>query len=100
MSGAAQALVRSLVAGGAIVLPDSGAWPAVKETLEWHRLAPWAWAGIDAARKRGQHLGRPRKLNGTQVEHAREMLDLGKSRNEVARILNVNPSTLYRRLHA
>jgi len=56
-------------------------------------------AGMDAARSRGQHLGRPRKLNPSQIEHAREMIDQGKSRNEVARLLSVNPSTLYRCLH-
>ena len=57
-------------------------------------------AGMDAARKRGQHIGRSQKLDHAQVEHAREMIDQGKSRNEVARILSVNPSTLYRRLQA
>ena len=57
-------------------------------------------AGMDAARRRGQHLGRPRKLNQTQLDHAKEMLEQGKSRNEVARILSVVPSTLYRRLQA
>jgi len=55
-------------------------------------------AGMDAARQRGKHLGRPKKLDHAQIEHAREMIDQGKSRNEVARLLSVNPSTLYRRL--
>ena len=57
-------------------------------------------AGIEAARQRGQHLGRPAKLNNTQVVHARELIDQGKSRNEVARLFKVDPSTLYRRLQA
>ena len=57
-------------------------------------------AGMDAARKRGQHLGRPKKLDHAQLAHAREMIEQGKSRNEVARLLSVNPSTLYRRLQA
>jgi DNA invertase Pin-like site-specific DNA recombinase len=55
-------------------------------------------AGIEAARQRGQHLGRPNKLNATQVKHARKLIDDGTSRNEVARILDINPSTLYRNL--
>ncbi len=55
-------------------------------------------AGIEAARKRGQHLGRPRKLNATQLKHAIELIEEGKPRNQVARILDVNPSTLYRNL--
>jgi DNA invertase Pin-like site-specific DNA recombinase len=55
-------------------------------------------AGIEAARKRGQHLGRPKKLNATQLQHARKLITEGTSRNEVARILDINPSTLYRNL--
>ena len=55
-------------------------------------------AGIEAARQRGQHLGRPKKLNATQLTHARKLIDDGTSRNEVARILDINPSTLYRNL--
>jgi DNA invertase Pin-like site-specific DNA recombinase len=55
-------------------------------------------AGIEAARQRGQHLGRPRKLNATQLKHAKKLIHEGTSRNEVARILDINPSTLYRNL--
>jgi DNA invertase Pin-like site-specific DNA recombinase len=55
-------------------------------------------AGMQSARKRGMHLGRPRKLDAAQLEHAIEMIDQGKSRNEVARLLKVDPDTLYRRL--
>ena len=55
-------------------------------------------AGIEAARQRGQHLGRPNKLNTTQLMHARKLINEGTSRNEVARILDINPSTLYRNL--
>ncbi len=55
-------------------------------------------AGIEAARNRGQHLGRPRKLNSTQLKYAKKLIGDGTSRNEVARILDINPSTLYRNL--
>jgi DNA invertase Pin-like site-specific DNA recombinase len=55
-------------------------------------------AGIQAAKARGQHCGRPRKLNLNQLRHAKELLDEGRSRNEVARLFGVDPSTLYRRL--
>jgi DNA invertase Pin-like site-specific DNA recombinase len=55
-------------------------------------------AGIEAARQRGQHLGRPKKLNATQLKHARKLIEDGTSRNEVARIMDINPSTLYRNL--
>ena len=57
-------------------------------------------AGIEAARQRGQHLGRPKKLDGNQLAHAQQLIDEGKSRNEVARLFKVDPSTLYRRLQA
>ena len=57
-------------------------------------------AGIEAARQRGQHLGRPKKLDWAQVEHAQGLIDEGKSRNEVARLFKVDPSTLYRILQA
>ena len=57
-------------------------------------------AGMAAARKRGRHLGRPKKLDTVRLEHAKEMIDRGKSRNEVARLLKVDPSTLYRGLQS
>ena len=38
-------------------------------------------------------------VDHAQIEHAREMIDQGKSRNEVARLLSVDPSTLYRHLN-
>jgi DNA invertase Pin-like site-specific DNA recombinase len=43
-------------------------------------------------------VGRPKKLNTTQLMHARKLINEGTSRNEVARILDINPSTLYRNL--
>ena len=53
-------------------------------------------AGITAARKRGVKFGRKPKLDAEQLEHAREMLDQGKDRQHVARVLKVNRTTLYR----
>ena len=38
------------------------------------------------------------KLNATQLKYARKLINHGTSRNEVARILDINPSTLYRNL--
>lgn len=37
-------------------------------------------------------------LNVTHLRHAKELLDQGRSRDAVARLFEVNPSTLYRRL--
>jgi DNA invertase Pin-like site-specific DNA recombinase len=55
-------------------------------------------AGIEVARQRGHHLGKPKKLDRNQLAHAQELIDKGKSRNDVAKFFKVNPSTLYRRL--
>jgi DNA invertase Pin-like site-specific DNA recombinase len=49
-----------------------------------------------AARRRGAHLGRPRRLAGARLEHARALLANGASRREVARLLQVGRSTLDR----
>ena len=66
-----------------------GRWPLAE--FERDLIVERTKAGMDAARKRGQHIGRPKKLDHTQIEHAKELIDQGKSRNEVARILSVNP---------
>ena len=57
-------------------------------------------AGITAARKCGVKFGRKLKLDAEQLEHAREMLDQGKDRQHVARVLKVSRTTLYRALAA
>lgn len=53
-------------------------------------------AGMKAAKKRGQHVGRPFALAGTRLETARKMLGAGKSQTEVARILRVSRATIQR----
>ncbi len=53
-------------------------------------------AGMKAAKKRGQHVGRPQALNGSRLETARRMLRDGKSQTEVARILRVSRATIQR----
>lgn len=55
-------------------------------------------AGIAAAKKRGQHVGRPRSMTGAQITHARELLAEGKSQEQVAAIVRVARSTLNRTL--
>lgn len=53
---------------------------------------------MKAARKRGVKFGRKPKLPPKQIEHAREQIDKGKRREDVAALLNVNRTTLYRAL--
>lgn len=54
-------------------------------------------AGLDAAKARGRHGGRPGKLTELQQEEARRMVESGeKSAADVARLFNVHPSTVSR----
>lgn len=53
-------------------------------------------AGRVAARQRGVHFGRPRKLNTTQEQLARRLLTEGKSAKELALTFKVHPTTIYR----
>lgn len=56
-------------------------------------------AGLAAARARGRNGGRPRKLDARKIATARRMLDdPNQSVTEVAEILGVARSTLYRTL--
>ncbi len=53
-------------------------------------------AGMKAAKKRGKHVGRPRSLTAQQVNYARELLDAGKSRREIAELFSVSDNTVGR----
>lgn len=53
-------------------------------------------AGMRAAKRRGEHIGRPAALSPAQVREAKKMLERGESPNHVARVLRVGRSTLYR----
>ena len=56
-------------------------------------------AGMAAAKRRGIHVGRPRKLSVKQIDDARELLNLGGQKwVDVAARLNVNVTTLRRSL--
>ncbi len=56
-------------------------------------------AGMAAARRRGKHVGRPRKLSAQKVTHARELIDSRlETRAAVAALFGVNVATLRRAL--
>jgi DNA invertase Pin-like site-specific DNA recombinase len=55
-------------------------------------------AGMRAAKRRGEHIGRRPALSAAQVREARELVKGGKSPTYVARIMRVGRSTLYRAL--
>ena len=56
--------------------------------------------GMKAARARGVRPGPPPKLSLKQIEHARRLIEKGDRREDVADILNVSRTTLYRALAA
>jgi DNA invertase Pin-like site-specific DNA recombinase len=54
-------------------------------------------AGIEAARKRGKHLGRPTVLTREKIAHARRAIDSEEETvSSKARLLEVDRSTLHR----
>jgi len=57
-------------------------------------------AGVKAAKSRGVKFGPKPKLTPQQIKHARQLLDQEKTVPEVAALLNVHRSTLYRALAA
>lgn len=58
-----------------------------------------AKAGMNAAKRRGRHVGRPRKLTPERLAHARELIEGGKERADVATLLGVDAATLRRALN-
>jgi DNA invertase Pin-like site-specific DNA recombinase len=55
-------------------------------------------AGLAAAKSRGVKFGAKPKLSPEQIDLARSLLDEGKGRQQVADLLNVGRTTLYRAL--
>jgi DNA invertase Pin-like site-specific DNA recombinase len=51
-------------------------------------------AGMKAAKRRGQHVGRPRKLSPDQIAIAGQLMAADRSQRDVARALGVAVSTL------
>jgi DNA invertase Pin-like site-specific DNA recombinase len=64
--------------------------------FERELLAERAAAGLAAARKRGVAMGRPRAMSIEQVEHAKTLASDGKTVAQIAVLLGVSRSTVYR----
>jgi DNA invertase Pin-like site-specific DNA recombinase len=57
-------------------------------------------AGMAAAKRRGKHVGRPRKLSAQQIDHARKLLESeNETRAGVAALFSVDVATLRRALN-
>ena len=87
--------VDTSTSGGKLYFHMMGALSQFERDL----IAERTRAGLDAAKARGTKLGRPRKLTGQQIAHARSQLAEGKQTvRSMARILGVDRKTLERAL--
>src|ERR1019366_4941434 len=68
--------------------------------LERSLISERTRAGGKAAKRRGVNFGRKPKLTPHQIDHARKLIEDGWRREDVAALLNVDRTTLYRALNA
>ena len=86
--------IDTTTAGGRLYFHMMGALAEFERDLIRERTR----AGMNAARARGEHLGRKPALSPAQIDHARLLIERGESPSSVARSLKVGRSTLYRSL--
>ena len=85
--------IDTTTAGGTLIFHVMGALAQFERSLIVERVT----AGMAAAKKRGKHVGRPRKLTPEQAAHAREVIDGGlQTPAGMAGLLGVDHSTLWR----
>jgi len=81
--------------GGQLVFHIMGALAEFERALIVERTK----AGMEAAKLRGKHLGRPKMLSKRQIEHARKLIDRGEeTTSSMATLYGINRSTLWRGL--
>ena len=89
--------IDTTTAGGKLVFHIMGALAEFEHTLIRERVT----VGIAAAKKRGKHVGRPRKLTQDQIDHARKVIEGGmQTPASMAAVLGVDHSTLWRAMRA
>jgi DNA invertase Pin-like site-specific DNA recombinase len=66
--------------------------------LERSLISERTRAGVKDAQRRGVKFGRKPKLSSQQKDHARKLIDAGERREDVAALLSVDRTTLYRAL--
>jgi DNA invertase Pin-like site-specific DNA recombinase len=82
-------------AGGELLFHVMGALAQFERRLNAERSR----AGIEAARRRGKHLGRPANLTPDKISLARQMIDSGEqSVSGMAKIVGVHRVTLHKAL--
>ncbi len=67
--------------------------------LELNLIKERTIAGMAAAKKRGIHCGRPRKLSRKQVQHAKKRKSSGDTIASIAHAHKVHPSTISRAIN-
>ncbi len=87
--------IDTTTAGGRLVFHVAGAFAEFERGLISERTR----AGMKAAKRRGQHVGRPPKLSRQQIAHAKILLAEGaESRSAVAALFGVDVKTMRRAL--
>ena len=82
---------------GKLVLHILGAIAQFERDLTMERIR----AGIDAAKRRGKHMGRPWKWSLEMVRRARKLMNKdGLNADDTAKVLGVSRRTLFRGLRA
>ncbi len=88
--------IDTTTAGGKLIFHVMGALAEFERSLISERTK----AGMDSARSRGVHVGRPRAMSKERTDHAKRLVEEGKTQRQVARLMKVSPSTLYRAINS
>jgi DNA invertase Pin-like site-specific DNA recombinase len=86
--------IDTTTSGGKLIFSIFGAIAEFERNLIRERTA----VGLAAAKARGRVGGRPRKMTQNRIRQAKRMRDTGTSLSEIAEILGVGRTTLYRYL--
>ncbi len=87
-------LVETLKARDVGLKVLTGAGASIDTTKPEGLIKERTTAGMKAAKRRGVHVGRPRKLAPDQLDMAAQLIAGNRSQREVARALGVAVSTL------
>ena len=86
--------IDTTTAGGRLIFHVMGALAEFERALIVERTT----AGLEAAKKRGARIGRPKGLTAAQIDHARKLIEGGERVQDIARTFEVSRATLYRAL--
>lgn len=81
-------------ATGRLMLTMFGALAEFERALMMERVA----AGVEAAKAKGRTGGRPKSMTPEQIKMARDLVDAGHNKTEIATQMGVSRATLYRNL--